>query len=209
MLPLFLLEPFDKGEVVALRFWELLPGFWSCSQDFGVAPRVLEFLPGFWSCSQGLRVKCENLSDLLYCPCSDICRKIWLFNLTKFVLDFTLNITGKCKKKLFFSQIHKAIIWTGLFHLYILFLSFISEKKSDFSLLIILNWLLPLKCDFTQHSFYYLRIEIILVVQNCSHVLNKAILRYNIFKLIKKKSNGYILSFFPATIDDTFVFKYW
>ena len=37
---------------VAPRILELLPGFWNCSQDFGVAPRILEFLPGFWSCSQ-------------------------------------------------------------------------------------------------------------------------------------------------------------
>ena len=29
------------------------------------ALRVLELLPGFWSCSQGFGVICENLSDLL------------------------------------------------------------------------------------------------------------------------------------------------
>jgi len=36
----------------------LLPGFWSCSQGFGVAPRVLESLLGF-------RVKCENSSEFI------------------------------------------------------------------------------------------------------------------------------------------------
>jgi len=35
--------------MAAPRVLELLPVFWSCSQDFGVAPRILELLSGFWS----------------------------------------------------------------------------------------------------------------------------------------------------------------
>ena len=61
---MYRLKEWKEGGVGDLRVLELLPGFWSCSQGFGVAPRVLESLPGFWSCSQGFGVKGEYLSDL-------------------------------------------------------------------------------------------------------------------------------------------------
>ena len=39
----------SEGGVAAPRVLELLEGFWSCSQGFGVAS-------GFWNCSQGFAV---------------------------------------------------------------------------------------------------------------------------------------------------------
>ena len=49
-------SPLNEGGVSTLRVLELIPGFWSCSQGFGIDPRVLELLLGFWSCSQGFGV---------------------------------------------------------------------------------------------------------------------------------------------------------
>ena len=53
----------ERGGGAALRVYNEMRrwherGRGGCSHGFGV-------LPGFWSCSQGFGVKCENLSDLL------------------------------------------------------------------------------------------------------------------------------------------------
>jgi len=65
-------------------------------------------------------------------------------------------------------------------------------------------------CDL---DIYYLRIEIILVVQNCFLGLNKTILqqyRVNTFlnKLRRSQLRMHFIVFFLDKIDDTFIFKY-
>jgi len=46
---MYRLKEWKEGGVGDLRVLELLPGFWSCSQGFGVASRILELLPRFSS----------------------------------------------------------------------------------------------------------------------------------------------------------------
>ena len=72
------------------------------------------------------------------------------------------------------------------------------------------------KILFCDLDIYYLRVKIMLILQNCLHVSNINILQqYRVHSFLKQKlrreqlSYGYTFSlcFFPAKINDTFIFK--
>ena len=72
------------------------------------------------------------------------------------------------------------------------------------------------KILFCDLDIYYLRVKIMLILQNCLHVSNKNILQqYRVHSFLKKLRRAQLvygynfsLCFFPAKINDTFIFKY-